>query len=138
MNARRILLCTLVGLSTLLMKPVPAAETADQFRPLFNGKDLTGWDGDPRYWSVRDGAITGRSTAAQPLKTNTFLIWKGGEISDFELHLKFRFPETGKPAANSGVQYRSRRMDVNEWIIAGYQADMDAGGRFVGMLYEER
>ena len=44
----------------------------DGFKPLFNGKNLDGWDGDPRLWSVRDGMIVG-STEGNPLKYNSFL-----------------------------------------------------------------
>jgi hypothetical protein len=57
---------------------------------LFNGKDLTGWDGNPKFWSVRDGAITGQTTAENPTKSNTFNIWRGGKLGDFELRLRFR------------------------------------------------
>ncbi len=62
---------------------------------LFNGKDLTGWEGRTDLWSVRDGCITGQTSPdpAKPgkstLAANTFLIWKGGEVSDFELELEY-------------------------------------------------
>ena len=59
-------------------------------QPLFNGKDLSGWDGDPRLWSVKDGAIHGETTAENKAKGNTFIIWKGGTLKDFDLRLSFR------------------------------------------------
>ncbi len=60
------------------------------FVPIFDGVSLTGWDGDPKYWRVEDGAITGESTAENPCTRNTFLIWRLGELDDFELRRGFR------------------------------------------------
>ena len=99
---------------------------------LFNGKDLTGWDGNPKIWSVEDGAIVGRTTADAPLEKNTFLIWRGGELRDFRLHLQYRVQ-----GVNSGVQYRSHVVDPAKWIVGGYQADIDSGPEHTGILYEE-
>jgi hypothetical protein len=90
---------------------------------------------------VEDGAITGRNRAEAPLEGNTFLIWKEGTVGDFTLRLKFRFqPVAGAvmARANSGVQYRSQVIDPAKRVVGGYQADMDGGGKYVGMLYEER
>jgi hypothetical protein len=120
-----------------------AAVAAEEpgFRSLFNGKDLTGWDGLPGVWSVEEGAITGRNRAEAPIEGNTFLIWKEGTVGDFTLRLKFRFQPVANAVmakANSGVQYRSRVIDAAKKVVGGYQADMDGGGRWLGMLYEER
>lgn len=105
----------------------PAAKTI-----LFNGNDLSGWDGDPRFWSVEDGAITGRTTGENRPRENTFLIWRGGELEDFDLTLKVRIRGN-----NSGVQYRSR--DLGGWVVSGYQCDLGTGGpRHYGKLSEER
>ena len=101
------------------------------FKSLFDGKTLKGWEGNPAFWSVKDGAITGQTTAENPTKGNTFLIWKGGEPANFELRMKFRIV-----GGNSGVQYRSK--DHGDWVVGGYQADIDAEGKFAGILYEER
>jgi Domain of Unknown Function (DUF1080) len=99
---------------------------------LFNGKDLTGWQGDPKLWSVKDGAITG-STIGNPLKYNKFLLWDG-VLDNFELKCKFRME-----GGNSGIQYRSKHLkDKGEFVVGGYQADMAVGGNFTGILYEER
>lgn len=108
---------------------VPAAE--EGFRPLFNGRDLTGWDGDRRYWSVRDQCIRGESTLAALPIGNTFLIWRGGTLKDFELRLKFRLRN-----GNSGVQYRAR--DLGKWVVSGYQAEIENKPGKVGFLYEEK
>ncbi len=117
---------------TLLAALAATPVRADDAQSLFNGKDLTGWEGDLKLWSVKDGAITGETDGKIP--TNTFLIWKGGTVADFELRLKFRLQ-----GGNSGVQYRSLHLkDAGNFVVGGYQADMDAGNQFTGILYEER
>jgi hypothetical protein len=106
---------------------------------LFNGKDLSGWEGNLELWTTKDGAIVGTTTAEKPLKGNTFLIWKGGEVSDFELTLKYKTqPGNEKGFANSGVQYRSKIVDPTGFVMAGYQADFEAGKTYSGILYEEK
>jgi hypothetical protein len=108
-------------------------EGADEagFESLFNGQSLEGWDGNPELWSVREGVITGQTTAEKPTKGNTFLIWRKGEVSDFELRCEFRIV-----GGNSGVQYRSK--EVSQWVMSGYQADFDSAGVWTGSLYEEK
>jgi hypothetical protein len=98
---------------------------------IFNGKDLTGWDGDPRFWSVKDGAIHGETTPENPTRGNTFIVWRDGELKDFELKIKFRLL-----SGNSGVQYRSK--EVDKWVIGGYQAEVINNPEMVGFLYHER
>jgi hypothetical protein len=108
------------------------------FKPIFDGKTLKGWEGDAKLWRVEDAAITGQTTPANPAKNNTFLIWRGGKVADFELRLEFRMPNAG--FANSGVQYRSREepKKVGRWVVGGYQADMDGQNEYTGILYDER
>jgi len=106
-------------------------------KQLFNGKDLTGWKGQAEFWSVRDGAITGESTQATPVKENTFLIWEGGEVGDFELHFKYKFGGAGD-YGNSGVQYRSKVVKPEYSVVSGYQADCEIGKAYSGILYEEK
>ncbi|MCB9883785.1 MAG: DUF1080 domain-containing protein [Planctomycetes bacterium] len=98
---------------------------------LFDGETLDGWEGDARYWRVEDGAIVGESTAETPCTSNTFLIWKKGTVKDFELTFEFAID-----SGNSGVQFRSRRLDG--FAVGGYQADMEAGPNWTGGLYDER
>jgi len=105
---------------------------AKDAKELFNGKDLTGWDGDARVWSVENGAIVGH-TKDVPLKNNTFLIWKEGKVGDFKLTLEFKLE-----GGNSGIQYRSKVIEPKEHIVGGYQADMDGANQYTGILYEER
>jgi hypothetical protein len=109
------------------------------FHAIFNGKDLTGWDGSPDLWSVRDGVITGQTTVEHPAKENTFLIWTNGVVADFELRCQFKLtPGDAAGFANSGVQYRSRVVKPSYWVVSGYQADMEAGTNYTGILYEEK
>ncbi len=106
------------------------------FKSLFNGKDLTGWEGRRNHWSVQDGAITGVTTADNPAKGNNFLIAKEGDqnliVDDFELRFSYKF---SSPWGNSGCQYRSK--DKGNYVVNGYQADFETGQSFSGILYEE-
>ena len=79
MFRRLVCLLALAIPGTLLAEDVvaPPAEPIGA-KVIFNGKDLTGWDGDPTLWSVKDGVIHGETTEANPAKGNTFLIWKDG------------------------------------------------------------
>ena len=105
------------------------------FKPIFDGKTLDGWRApEMQYWSVEDGAITGRGSPERPVKENQYLVWQLGELDDFELQLKFRI--SGSNAANSGIQFRCR-IDESGHAI-GYQADIDRAGRYMGVLYDER
>jgi putative heme-binding domain-containing protein len=101
-----------------------------EIRELFDGRTLAGWDGDERHWRVEDGVIVGRSTAEQPLERSTWLIWRGGEVADFELEFDFKLV-----GGNSGLQFRSR--DLGEHRVAGYQADLEDGPNWTGCLYEQ-
>ena len=115
------------------------AQAQGGFQSIFNGKDLNGWDGNPKLWSVKDGAIVGETTPENPIKGNTFLIWTNGTTADFELRCSFRItPQNDKGFANSGIQYRSKVLDAANWVVGGYQADMEAGDQYSGILYEER
>ena len=129
------------ALSAILAGTIWSATAAVEpgFEPIFNGKDLSGWDGHPKLWFVKDGAITGQTTAENPAKQNTFLIWTNGTVGDFELRCTYRIlPNNDRGFANSGIQYRSKVVDPSYWVVGGYQADMEAGPTYTGILYEER
>lgn len=105
------------------------------FTSLFNGKDLSGWDGDPKLWKVENGLVIGTNPAPEAMANNSFLIWRGGVVKDFELHATIRVLGDN----NSGVQYRSRELkDVAPWVITGYQCDIHPAIEHTGMTYEER
>jgi hypothetical protein len=105
-----------------------AAFAEDGFRPLFNGENLYGWDGDPRLWSVQDGVILG-STEGVQLTHNSFLITKQS-FGNFILRAECKLRNH-----NSGIQFRSEALP--EWVCRGYQADM-AGDNYWGNIYEEK
>lgn len=120
---------------------VTAASAAEpDWRPLFNGRDLSGWSGDPRLWSVRDGVIHGETTAEQRADGNTFLIREDLVLRDFELRLSFRCGS----ANNSGIQYRSRHVTDgkprNAWVVHGYQHEIRNSSQLpsvAGFIYDE-
>jgi len=123
-----------------LLGAVPAPGSESGFTSLFNGRDLTGWLGAPGYWSVEEGAITGRSTILHPARGNTFLIARVGDqnrvVDDFELRFSYRIVANNNNGfANSGVQYRS--LDKGNFVVGGYQADFEAGSTYSGILYDE-
>lgn len=109
------------------------ATTEAGFKSIFNGKDLTGWKGRSDLWSVEDGSITGRTTEENKITKNTFLIWDEGKVGNFELRLKFKML-----GGNSGIQYRSKVMNEDEFIVGGYQADIDDNLTYAGINYEEK
>ena len=119
----------------------PEAVAGDEpgFKPIFDGKTLAGWDGDPTYWRVEDGALVGEITPATVIKSNTFIIWNGGKPKDFELKLDYRIT----PDGNSGINYRSVVVPDtvtpgNKFAMRGYQCDLDGKKRYPGNNYEEK
>ena len=121
--------------------PHPEASAAVTVRPgpdgfarIFNGKNLNGWTGDRKYWSVKDGALTGVSDGS--LKMNRFITWNATTIRNFELQVKVKISGRG----NSGIQYRGKMLPkVDLDIVSGYQCDiMPKPAHQNGMLYEER
>ena len=123
--------CCLLGLGLGLTASTGRGEDAG-FVPLFDGKSLAGWEGKPEFWRVEDGVLVGETTAEKPTKGNTFLIWRAGQVDDFELELEYRITEKG----NSGIQYRSQ--DFGDFVVGGYQGDFEGGKTYSGIVYEER
>lgn len=113
---------------------VAAPADTDGFVQIFDGKTLNGWDGDTAYWRAEDGSLIGEITPEKQLKSNSFLIYKGGEPKDFELKLEFKITETG----NSGINYRSVTFPDVPYALKGYQADIDGKNNYTGQNYEER
>ncbi len=119
---------------SLLLALITGISHAQEFENLFNGKNLDGWDGNPELWSVEDGVIVGKTTGPEQLDFNQFLIWKGGDVENFELHVKVK--QSGN---NSGVQYRATAMpDVGKWSVGGYQCDIHPNPPYNAMVYDER
>ncbi|MCC7525902.1 MAG: DUF1080 domain-containing protein [Chitinophagaceae bacterium] len=112
----------------------PVVTANDGFEKIFDGKTLNGWEGDTAYWRAENGDLVGEVTPDKLLKSNTFIIYKGGEPKDFELKLEFKIAETG----NSGINYRSVRFEGVPYALKGYQADIDGKNNYTGQNYEER
>lgn len=115
--------------AAVTVKPAP-----DGFARIFNGKNLNGWDGDPKYWSVKDGAMTGVTDGS--LKMNRFITWKGSTVRNFDLQVKVKV----SPGGNSGLQYRGKMApELGLDVVTGYQCDVVANvPKYNGMLYEEK
>jgi hypothetical protein len=116
-------------------------EERSGFVSIFDGT-MKNWDGDPAIWKAEGNTLVGTTTEANPLKENTFVIWRGGEPADFELKVEFKMSST-----NSGIQFRSAHLPpggegrgavTGKWVLKGYQADIDFANQFTGMIYEER
>ncbi|TWU24270.1 Arylsulfatase [Novipirellula galeiformis] len=121
--------------------PHPEASAAVGTRPdkqgfvrAFDGKTLRQWSGDPQYWSVQEGALTGVTDGS--LKSNRFITWENSTIRNFDLRVKVKVTAGG----NSGLQYRgTSRPDLGLDIVTGYQCDVVANNpNYNGMLYEEQ
>ena len=119
----------------------PEAITGDEpgFQSIFDGKTLAGWEGNPGYWRVENGAMVGEITPETVIRSNTFIIWRGGRPKDFELKVDFRITSGG----NSGINYRSVVVPdtvtpANQFAMRGYQCDLDGANRYSGNNYEEK
>ena len=119
----------------------PEVLTVDEpgFQAIFDGKSLAGWEGNTTYWRAENGVLVGEITAATVIKSNTFIIWRGGTPADFELKLDYRITEAG----NSGINYRSVVVPdtvtpENKFAMKGYQFDLDGRKRYDGNNYEEK
>ncbi len=100
------------------------------WKSLFDGRTLDGWEFEENAWRVEEGAIVGEIPPGTTLNHNTWLIWRGGELVDFELRLQFQLH--GAPAANSGIQFRCQADHVKH--VSGYQADLDMGATWLGPM----
>jgi len=149
---RRIFLASLAaGASSLIAQQAapyipkqsdrPEAIEGDEsgFVDMFDGKTLDGWEGDPKYWRAADGIMTGEITPETIIRSNTFIIWRGGSPEDFELKVDYRISAGG----NSGINYRSRVVEdkvtpSNRFAMRGYQFDIDGRNQYTGNNYEEK
>ena len=113
---------------------------------LFDGKTLDGWDGNPKFWRVEDGAIVGESTPANP-SGNSYIVYRGMKAKNFTLKFEIKVDGEG----GSGIQYRSLtgipwRLPIDEklqpvnlnWMMTGPQADFWPSAKFwTGQFYSE-
>lgn len=120
-------------------RPAPATEDEPGFQPIFDGQTLAGWEGNPAYWRVENGTLVGEITPETVIKSNTFIIWRGGRPRDFDLKLDYRITAGG----NSGINYRSAQVPdtvtpANQFAMKGYQFDIDGRKQYAGNNYEEK
>jgi hypothetical protein len=117
---------------TLCALPTTAGAAGEEgFVAMFNGKDLSGWEGKAGAWRVDSGAIVGESTAENPCRKTHYLYWTGGEPADFIMRCEIKLL-----GGNSGIQFRSeKRPDFDTF---GYQADFDAANQWTGCLFQHQ
>ena len=146
-SGRRPFLASLLGGPACLAQYVPKQSDRPEpiegdesgFRPMFNGRNLDGWEGDPKYWRWENDSLVGEITPETVIKSNTFIVWRGGEPKDFELKADYRITAGG----NSGINYRSvvvpdKVTPSNRFAMRGYQADIDGKNVYTGQNYEEK
>lgn len=104
------------------------------FVRIFDGKTLNNWVGDSTYWRVEDSCLVGIVTPETLLKRNSFIIWQGNMPQDFELLLEYNISDKG----NSGINYRSEKIEGVPNALRGYQADLNGANTYTGSNYEER
>ena len=125
-----ILLCT-----NSYGQKFPVEQEADSgFVSIFDGKTLKGWTGDPVYWKVENGTMVGEITPETIVKENTFIIYDKPIEGDFELKVQFKVSDEG----NSGINYRSERIEGEPFAQRGYQSDIDGKNKWTGQNYEEK
>jgi len=114
--------------------PRPKVAAEDGFVPIFDGRTLNNWQGDPAYWKVEDGCLVGVITPETLLKRNTFIIWQGKMPENFEIRVEYKVSAQG----NSGINYRSEPVEGVPNALRGYQADLNGPNDYTGSNYEER
>jgi hypothetical protein len=133
-----------LALATTLAFTLHAADK-DGFKPLFNGKNLDGWEqhGGKAEYRVEGGAVVGKTVAGTP---NSFLCTKK-QYGDFILEFEFKVARD----MNSGVQFRSLVFDKETEAMVkgkpkkipadrvhGYQYEIDPSDRaYTGGVYDE-
>ena len=134
LNLTQTVLLLVALLMSICYIPSLAQPKKTGFVQIFDGKTLKGWEGDTNYWRVENGCLVGEITPEKILKTNSFIIWQGGEPQDFELIVECRITIAG----NSGINYRSEKFTEVPHALKGYQADIDGKNNYTGQNYEER
>lgn len=129
-------LAVLLSISTASFAQEPSAGS-DGWTSLFNGKDLTGWEGLPGYWTVVDGAIQCSETKETSKQTDLILLASKEnpeKFANFEIRYSFKWLT---PGGNSGLQFRGKIDKPEQFHVGGYQADIDAGNSYSGIIYDE-
>ena len=109
------------------------AHAQDGFKSIFNGKDLSGWEGADGLWRVEDGVIVG-STHGVTIEANTFLVYRKEKVGNFHLKLDFKL----QGDSNSGIMYRAQDIDGVAHALSGPQLDIHPKEEYLGMYYSEK
>ncbi|MBD3615694.1 MAG: DUF1080 domain-containing protein [Gracilimonas sp.] len=109
-------------------------QKVNEFEQILTESTLNEWNGDDEHWRFEDGILIGETTPEKILIENSFFIWEKELVRDFELQLEYRISARG----NSGINYRSQKVDGKNYVLRGYQADIDGENEYSGQLYEER
>ncbi len=123
----------LVATLALAFSAAATTTAQDGFESLFNGKDLSGWEGQASLWKVENEVIVG-TTKGVTLDANTFLIWQGEDVANF--HLKVRLKLVGEN--NSGIMYRAQPIEGAPHALSGNQLDIHPKPEYLGMYYSEK
>ena len=113
--------------------PEPPEDPDAGYEQILTRETVDNWEGDTEYWRFEDGKLIGEITEDNLLEQNTFFIWDR-EVADFELKVEYRI----SPEGNSGINYRSEKVEGVDYALRGYQADFDGPNKWSGQLYEER
>ena len=115
---------------------LPSSRSATLFLNvrIFDGRTLDNWVGDTTYWRVEDSCLVGVVTPQTLLKRNTFIIWQGDMPENFEIRVEYKVSASG----NSGINYRSEKVEGLPYVLRGYQADLNGANTYTGSNYEER
>lgn len=120
MNRLILCLCALLPAAVVYANDdapiVPPREGTSETIVLFDGKDLKGWTGHDKYWSVKDGVIVGRNT--DPVKVSTYLQTEK-TYTDFRLTARVKLVES---EMHSGIAFWGRRAPEHgdEFTYAGH------------------
>jgi|AntRauTorcE11897_2_1112592.scaffolds.fasta_scaffold00106_22 hypothetical protein len=128
-------------LVTLLTSSCSSAQKDDskyasstEFKEIITDSTINEWSGNSDHWSFEDGILTGETTPENIIIEHSFFIWDEGLVKDFELKLDYKI----SPRGNSGINYRSERLEGKEFVLRGYQADLDGENEYTGQLYEDK
>jgi hypothetical protein len=131
---RKISFCVSMIYLLICSTGLEAQTNTSKFIKIFDGKTMNGWEGDTSFWRIENNCFIGEVTPEKPLKSNTFLIWRGFMPDHFEFKAQYRISANG----NSGINYRSEEVPGVPFGLKGYQADIDGENQYTGQNYEER
>jgi hypothetical protein len=131
---RKISFCVSMICLLICSTGIEAQTNSSKFIKIFDGKTMNDWEGDTSFWHIENHCFIGEVTPEKPLKSNTFMIWRGFMPDNFEFKAQYRISKEG----NSGINYRSEMVAGVPFGLKGYQADIDGDNKYTGQNYEER